>query len=265
MATAFSVGGQDLFYLDHETFADPKQNVRGGNPILFPIAGPLQDDHIDFGGKAYQMRQHGFARLLPWQVAERGTDDGAWITLELTANEETRRVYPWEFKLRFTYRLIGSRLTISQVYENGSDVAMPMHIGFHPYFQVADKQRLSLTIPATRYQDTADGGEHPFAGSLDWDQDVIDIVFLDVNERQAAIFDRVRQVGVRLTYDETFKYLVLWSLRDRPFVCLEPWSGRRFTLNSGKDRIEVPARGRVECRIEFEAIPAPSEEPESSR
>ena len=36
--------GKEIFYLQEETFADPTKNIRGGNPVLFPICGPLPNN-----------------------------------------------------------------------------------------------------------------------------------------------------------------------------------------------------------------------------
>ena len=53
------IGGSEVLYLDPATLADPTKNVRGGIPVLFPIAGKPDP------GSA--LKQHGFARNLPWE------------------------------------------------------------------------------------------------------------------------------------------------------------------------------------------------------
>src|SRR5262249_9580155 len=72
MVTRFSVGGEDVLFLDESTLADPKKNVRGGVPVLFPIGGPLSPDKLP--GATAPLSQHGFARNLPWRVASSGGD-----------------------------------------------------------------------------------------------------------------------------------------------------------------------------------------------
>src|SRR5580658_1288833 len=70
MATRFSVGGAPILFLDEGTLADPTKSVRGGIPVLFPIAGKLADDRYEVDGRAFSMKQHGFARNLPWTVVD---------------------------------------------------------------------------------------------------------------------------------------------------------------------------------------------------
>src|SRR5438132_2165715 len=58
LVTRFRVQGRGLLYLDEATLADRSKNVRGGVPVLFPIAGKAPE-----GGA---MKQHGFARNRAW-------------------------------------------------------------------------------------------------------------------------------------------------------------------------------------------------------
>jgi D-hexose-6-phosphate mutarotase len=43
IVTGYGVNGEEMLYLDQATFDDPKANIRGGIPILFPICGQLKD------------------------------------------------------------------------------------------------------------------------------------------------------------------------------------------------------------------------------
>ena len=68
IATSFRVGERELLYLDETTLRDPTKSVRGGIPILFPSPGKLEGDRFARGAFHGAMKQHGFARDLPWQV-----------------------------------------------------------------------------------------------------------------------------------------------------------------------------------------------------
>src|SRR5215831_1904256 len=91
MVTRFAVRGEDVLYLDEATLADTTKNVRGGVPILFPIGGKLAPDTLP--GARAPLKQHGFARNLPWRVIELGPDRAV---LSLDADESTRAAYPHE-------------------------------------------------------------------------------------------------------------------------------------------------------------------------
>lgn len=140
--TSWQVQGQELLYLDAERFSHPELTVRGGVPILFPICGNLPNNSYTYQGQTYTLKQHGFARDLPWQVINETSAENAAITLSLSSTEQTRQGYPFDFRLAFTYQLQGDSLTLNQSYTNLSTQPMPFSTGLHPYFQVADKAQL---------------------------------------------------------------------------------------------------------------------------
>lgn len=116
---SFVSHGKELLYLDEDTFGDPSKNVRGGNPILFPICGQLPNSTYTWNDKVYHMKNHGVARIFPWKVeafqGEASADgSGAYLTISLESSAETLASFPFAFRLVFTYRLEGGKLTIQQ-------------------------------------------------------------------------------------------------------------------------------------------------------
>ena len=112
MVTRFIVGDTNVLFLDADTLRDVTKNVRGGIPVLFPIAGRLTDDKYQEAGSTYVMKQHGFARNMPWAIVDQATDGGARLGLGLAANPMTRAQYPFDFRLAITYVLSEGRLTL---------------------------------------------------------------------------------------------------------------------------------------------------------
>jgi len=233
--TRWQVRGQDLLYLDGDRFADPSLSVRGGIPILFPICGNLPNNTYTHQGKTYTLKQHGFARDLPWTVSDSSPSDG--ITLTLTSNNQTYAVYPFDFELTFTYRLQGNALLIQQRYVNRSPEPMPFSTGLHPYFAVSDaaseKNQLQFDIPATQVTNQIDQIQHPFSGQFDFGQTEIDAAFRPVARQEAS----VTHSGHRLTlsYDAIYATLVFWTIKGKDYYCLEPWSAPRNAMNTGED------------------------------
>ena len=74
----------------------------GRNPLLFPVVGNLRDGKVMFGGRAYEMARHGFARRKEFAVAGRGED---WARLALTESPDTLAAYPFPFRLTVEQRL----------------------------------------------------------------------------------------------------------------------------------------------------------------
>ena len=83
-------GLKEVLYVDQTTFDDSTKNVKGGIPILFPNAGPIESP--DYPG----MKQHGFARnMRNWESGM--SENEFWE--RLTANPTTREQYPYNFLL----------------------------------------------------------------------------------------------------------------------------------------------------------------------
>ena len=232
IVTSWKINGQEVFYLDTERFTHPDLSVRGGNPILFPLCGNLPDNTYNVDGKDYQIKQHGFARELPWTATAQNNDGAASVTVELASNAETKAVYPFDFHLAFTYSLQGNTLEIRQEYKNLSATPMPFSSGFHPYFLCGDKNQIEANIPSVSYQDNRTKEDFAFDGKFDFDQDEIDAVFGKLNSRSTSIIDNSRNLKIAIDYDDFYTYLVFWTVKGKDFYCLEPWSATRNSLNT---------------------------------
>lgn len=253
IVTRWQVNDRDILYLDAERFANPSLSVRGGIPILFPICGNLPDNVYTYNGQQYTLKQHGFARDLPWTVVDQVTQDRGSLVLSLTSNDQTRAVYPFDFELVFTYTLQNGTLEIHQRYTNHSQVAMPFSAGFHPYFQVADKTRLEFEIPGDRWLDQRTQSVHPFNGNFDFEQDEIDVAFLDVSRQSATVVDRQQSLRLTLEYSNTFSTLVFWTIKGKDYYCLEPWTAPRNALNTGEHLLYLDPGATLETVFSMSA------------
>ncbi|CAM3746427.1 aldose epimerase [Marinicrinis lubricantis] len=224
--TSYGVQGKELLYLDKQTFYDPDANIRGGIPILFPISGQLIQGQYEWEGKTYAMKNHGFARNLPWEVVSTSNEGQASVLLRLRSSDITRASFPFEFELQFTYILKDGKLTIDQTYHNRSEQPMPMYPGFHPYFEV-DRKAIAYDTDAARYLDYNDELEKTFSGTLDLTGLVESTVFLDASRRHISFQPFANEPEkIHLHYGSEFKYVVLWSVEGKPFVCVEPWMAK---------------------------------------
>jgi galactose mutarotase-like enzyme len=253
IATSWRVDNRELLYLDADRFTDPKLSVRGGIPILFPICGNLPDNAYTLSGTQYALKQHGFARELPWQVTSQSTDADASLTIVLDSNDETRQVYPFDFSVSFTYRLAGGDLIIDQTYTNKSATPMPFSTGLHPYFAASAKERLTFEIPADSYQEKQTGEIHPFAGKFDFSQAEIDAAFADVKANVATVNDASQRLTLTMTSSTNYRTVVFWTVAGKDFYCLEPWTAPRNSLNTGIDLLHVAPGETLNCKITFSA------------
>lgn len=253
IATSWQVQGLEILYLDAERFANPSLSVRGGIPILFPICGNLPDNTYTYKGQQYALKQHGFARDLPWEVTEQITQERASLTLVLNSNHQTRAVYPFDFSLAFTYQIQGNVLEIRQRCTNLSSESMPFSIGLHPYFFTRDKDRLQFEIPAGEYQDQRTREIQLFQGNFDFDRDEIDVAFKQLGGQSASAIDNSRHLKLTLEYDDSYSTLVFWTVKGKDFYCLEPWSASRNALNTGEHLIQLAPNTSWEALVRLSA------------
>ncbi|HEY9827981.1 MAG TPA: aldose epimerase [Stenomitos sp.] len=227
--TRWQVQGREILYLDKERFANPERSIRGGIPILFPICGNLPNDTYVYDDQSIPLRQHGFARDLPWQVIHHTPTS---IEIALESNDLTLPYYPFDFQVKIAYQLQGPRLTLECEIANRGLVKMPFSLGFHPYFAVEDKSLVSFDIPATQMFDHLTRQHGPFNGEIPVSTSEVDAAFFPVSQTVARLKG---EPTIELTYDPIFTTLVVWTLQSKPYICLEPWTAQRNALNTGID------------------------------
>jgi galactose mutarotase-like enzyme len=235
MVTRFRLGNDEILFLDQATLRDHTQNVRGGIPVLFPVAGRLTDDEFVLDGERFSMPQHGFARKLAWRITATNADQAAAaLTLSLENSDMTVAQWPFEFRLTFRYELCDGALTIQQKFENLSDRPMPVHPGLHPYFRVDEwrKRDVHLATAATRAFDNRTGALRTLTGPIDFGSGEVDLQLLDHGQTRIQV-RRPDAPAIELEYDRAETVITVWTLPSHPFVCVEPWATRSDALNRG--------------------------------
>ncbi|MDP2562029.1 D-hexose-6-phosphate mutarotase [Psychrobium sp. 1_MG-2023] len=133
--------------------------IRGGIPICAPWFGA-------HSCKPYP--SHGFARTSLWQLDDVSTLDNQnqQVTLSLTPNTMTRKVFPYEFTMRVHFTL-GRELTVEFSVENQSEQAIPCEWALHSYFNVDDINKTYVTgLDNQDYVDTVNQLEATLLGEL---------------------------------------------------------------------------------------------------
>lgn len=252
--TSFGVNGEEILYLDKDTFYNAEANIRGGIPILFPICGQLKEGKYNFNGKTYFMKNHGVARINSWEVMSASTDNEASIKLALKSNVVTEKSFPFKFELIFTYVLKDGKLTINQEYKNNSNEPMLFHAGFHPYFKAISKN-IKYDTDASKYLDYNDMKIKEYNGSIDLSEMVESAAFLDASKNSISFELPGLNRKIILEYGKEFKYLVLWSVKDREFICVEPWTAKNEAFNTGEGLIYIEPKNKlstyftIQCKL----------------
>ena len=103
----------------------------GRNPILFPHVSAPKNKVLNFGGKDCVVGNHGFLRRSEFKFESKTEDT---LVFSFKSNVDTLKEYPYKFKMTVTYRLVGSKVTITYSILNNDDKDMPFGFGLHPAF-----------------------------------------------------------------------------------------------------------------------------------
>jgi glucose-6-phosphate 1-epimerase len=149
-----------LFLSDKSQFTAGKA-IRGGVPLVFPWFAERK------GGLPGGM--HGFARILPWEVAaaERRAE-GVALSFKLLPNQTTRDVGFDHFVLVYEV-VIGESLTLSLEVENVGDSPLNFEEALHAYYSVSDVRQVEVSgVGDTDYLDRAHQAvrKHQAAGAI---------------------------------------------------------------------------------------------------
>jgi len=107
---------------------DPKV-WNGRAPILFPVIGVVNEGVIRVDGRAYPMAKHGFARRRRFEIA---AQTETHVAFRLEDDAETRKAYPFAFRLEIAFGIAYGALAIDATLSNPGDVPLPASFGYHP-------------------------------------------------------------------------------------------------------------------------------------
>lgn len=223
----------------------------GQAPVLFPIVGSIPDGKAKLNdGREVELPRHGLIRKQEFQVIDQQEDA---ITFSIKADEQTKKVYPFDYEVRIRYQVKENRVsTIYNVINHGSET-MPYTIGGHPAFccpifegeafedyRIEFPENETAACPMLREDGLIDGDRRKII--LD-DQKIIDVkhslfyedalVFDQLKSRQVQLVHKEKGHGIRVEF-QGMDYLGIWSaINDAPFVALEPWAGVASYLDEG--------------------------------
>ncbi len=235
LVTEWLCNGRDILYFDASRFADPTKSIRGGIPVLFPICGNLPGDRLALASCETTLKQHGFARDLPWQLTL--LDDQSGVCLCLKDTEETRMHYPFRFRVEMVVRPVSGALEISITIGHANDGGepMPFSFGLHPYFKVTDLGSTRIEGLAPTCFNHLDMATTETLGQLSRLPEGVD--FLTRPAGPVSLVDEAAGTRVQLQHQAPMDLTVVWTDPPRAMVCLEPWTGPRQSLISGDRKL----------------------------
>lgn len=223
--------------------ADPEYWKRH-SPVLFPIVGSLWNKQMRQDGKTYTMTQHGFARDMDFELTEKRADT---LRYRLTSNDETKKLYPYDFILETGYKLADNKITVEWSVINPSEQEIHFQIGAHPAFNYMGYNPDAETMGYFKFDSEENNYTLSLVGEkgclkdersvLETDRGVLsinrnsfnnDAIILENGQVHAVtLLDAAKKVYLTLRFEAPV--VGLWSPAHdsyAPFVCIEPWYGR---------------------------------------
>jgi galactose mutarotase-like enzyme len=227
----WSIDGHDLLWSGDPAFW-PRVS-----PVLFPTVGRVRGGKLRVDGKTYPMTIHGFAPESEFLVADRSDNTVRFV---LEDNEETRRHYPFAFRLEVAYRLTEGALSTEFRVVNPGSRALPFALGFHPgfcwpfgeggreghaiEFEAAEEPFVPVITGKGLFSD--EKRPVPLQGRrLPLDEKVLAKEALCFLEAASRFVRFIGPAGAVRISAENFSHWALWSLPGAPFVSIEAWTG----------------------------------------
>ena len=215
------------------------------SPVLFPVCGHCE---MLINGKNYGIPSHGFACYKNFLLKEQGQD---YLTFLLESDEETKKVYPFDFVLEMKYEIRGNTLLVSHTVKNKGDNEMYFSLGGHESFAL-DKSLDKYELVFEKEEElihyhaantgcltgkTEDFGKRDcLTLPADFLVDSLTIIFPRLKSRKVSL----KEVGeqgktvVNITFDG-FENILLWRDVGGEFICIEPWLNLPDTEGENKE------------------------------
>jgi aldose 1-epimerase len=267
-AYELKVHGKNLLYFPATSLPAFRNSPRpglNGIPFLAPWANRIPGGGFWAGGKKYLFNSglgtvrvdsdgiaiHGMLTSSPlWEVTDVGADaESAHVTSRLAFWKYPELMANWPFAHQYemTYRLTGGVLQVSTAVTNLSAKAMPVVLGFHPYFNIPGVPRADSTahIPARKHIET---DAHLVATGEFTTNDLPDQVSLKDHTFDDGLTDLVRdkdgratfsvQAGdkkIQVIYGPKYRVAVVFAPPAQNFICFEPMTAITNGVNLAHD------------------------------
>lgn len=209
--------------------------------LLFPVCGRTANSRIIVDGKEYPLMMHGFAKDTEFETLDKSATS---LTLVMRDTRETRKMFPYRFRLKVTYSVEGD--TVYQKFDviNDGDRTMYFSLGAHPgffcpivlgekpenyvlRFDCAQNIKEIIKDPASVLLTHED---KPFLSGTDIPLsngffDNGPMVLKDVAANSVTLLSlesgRFVEMGIK-----DFPFMTLWGRGGRmQIICVEPWCG----------------------------------------
>lgn len=256
------VNGKPVFWSPYRTLAEFRNMpAHLGNPFLAPWANRidglayyangkkflLNPDLANFRTDAHKQPIHGLlVYAKEWKVTslEAGADSASVTSrLEFWRRPDWMAQFPFAHAIEMTYRLRGGALEVHTKVENLSSDTMPLSLGYHPYFRLANVPRddWKIHVPARTHVElgptlvpTGEMKPVNLADPFPLHGSKLDDVFTDLVRDASGRAEFWVEGGghkISVIYGPKYDVAVVYAPPGRDFVCFEPMVGVTNVFN----------------------------------
>lgn len=245
--------GTELLYQPHT------DSWKGQDVFIFPFIARLKEGTYTHKGKTYAMKNHGLIRYMKGIETKENNTRG-YVSFE--SNEETFSQYPFSFKAKAFYHLIGKKIHVKYTIENTGKEDMPFMVGAHPAFKLPGKKTDSefdisgnriyfgyvVELNQLTFEETGSyvTGEKEFMES-----DEIPLSHELFRKEKTVLLkaDKIFDVTLEksdgskiIIHKNNLPYCAIWSDANfGDYVAIEPWDGYPDRLDGPKELNEKKA------------------------
>lgn len=235
-------------------------------PVLFPIVGRLKENSYVYNGENYSMSQHGFARDKDFTLI---TSTPSSCTFQLLSNEESRKIYPFDFIFNICYTLNGNELLTEYQVVNPSDAPLFFSVGAHPGFicpltnnETLEDYFLEFESSDFKLSELSQGLRLPQKKKLSLSDKKL-FLTKSLFDNDALVFENGQIQKISLCSSKSnhrislscknWPYFGIWSKKENAgFICLEPWYGIADKTDHNLFLTEKQGVLRLEAKKEFD-------------
>ncbi|MCZ8331281.1 MAG: aldose 1-epimerase family protein [Flavobacterium sp.] len=217
------------------------------SPILFPIVGTLKNNTYLYNNVEYHLSRHGFARDNNFELIHQTDNE---VVFSLKSNEETLKLYPFQYELQIKYTISGNDLLVIYHVFNENDFEMPFSIGGHPAFAL-DKnfENYALEFEADETLEfylLENDLLLNQSSKINLDKKTLPLTY-SLFENDALVFKKLKSNSILLKENNLpilnfrfndFPNFGIWTKINAPFICLEPWVGYADTISANGNILE---------------------------
>ena len=189
-----------LLWLSELAYFKEGKAIRGGIPVCFPWFGPHKSDAT--------LPQHGFARTAMWSlILVEEIDEGkTHIQLQLLANEETKKLWNYNFDVRLDF-VVSAELSVTLTVINTDSKPFEISTALHTYFNISDISNIMIDgLKESMYRNALDSKEYLEKSDVTIDQEV-DRVYFNASKK-IILHDGSKKIELK---QEGSNSLVVWN------------------------------------------------------